>query len=101
MNLKAKAETYADLWYHIDNYLKAKYPDDDNDLKVNAIFDRLTHYEIHKEIGSERGSVPHEDKIDDSGPPSDRQIQYAKDLGCFNPEQMTKKEISKWIDEHK
>ena len=33
--------------------------------------------------------------------PSEKQIQYAKDLGCTNADTMNRITLSKWIDEHK
>ena len=33
--------------------------------------------------------------------PSQKQIDYAEDLGCKNADTMDSKTLSKWIDEHK
>lgn len=52
-------------------------------------------------INEGRKSAPPQQGQQEIQHPSEKQIKYAKDLGCLNADTMDRKALSKWIDEHR
>jgi len=101
MNDQAVVIRLFDLWDACEKEYKARYGDAINMEIVTLIFDRAHHEIISKEIEKRRQEVRAQQEKDYDEPPTEKQIQYARDLGCKNPESMTRKELSDWIDDHK
>ena len=89
------------LWSICEEEYQKRYEKAINVEVVKAIFERADHHIIAAQIQKERSGVRAQQEKQQDEPPTEKQIQYARDLGCENPENMTRKELSDWIDEHK
>jgi len=101
MDNKALAETYVGLYKHVcDNY-EAQTGNQPTTAEASIIFEQTCKRIISDLIGKQRssgGGKPYEQRAEK---PTDKQIALAKKLGCYEPEQMGKKELSAWIEENK
>ena len=101
MDNKALAETYVGLYRYIaDNYETQTGVPPKTDV-VNMIFEQTCKRIISDLIGKQRQGVPTQQSSSSGEKPTDKQIAFAKKLGCNKPEGFSKKELSAWIEEHK
>lgn len=101
MDNKALAETYVELYRYIaDSYEKQTSTQPTTDV-ANMIFEQTCKRIISDLIGKQRSGVPPKQEKTEDQKPSEKQIAFAKKLGCHNPEGFSKYELSQWIDENK
>ena len=101
MDNKALAETYVGLYKHVcDNY-EAQIGNQPTTAEASIIFEQTCKRIISDLIGKQRQGVPSQQKPSSDEKPTDKQIGFAKKLGCHNPEGFSKKELSAWIEENK
>ena len=101
MDNKALAETYVGLYKHVcDNY-EAQIGNQPTTAEASIIFEQTCKRIISDLIGKQRGGVPSQQKQSSDDKPTDKQVAFAKKLGCYKPEDFNKKELSAWIEEHK
>lgn len=101
MDHKALVETYVDLYHHVCDSYEAKIGNQPTTEEANMIFEQTCKRIISDLIGKQRQGVPSQQKQSSDDKPTDKQIAFAKKLGCYEPEQMGKKELSAWIEENK
>ena len=101
MDNKAVAEIYVDLYKHVcDNY-EAKIGNQPTTEEANMIFEQTCKRIISDLIGKQRQGVPAQQSAPSSDKPTDKQIMFAEKLGCKDPGNYTKKDLSAWIEENK
>ena len=101
MDPQACAETTVEMYSNVNAKLIArKLGDIDPVIKAQILSESMKLYMTHI-IKESRQSVPYSEEEKKTEPPTPRQVQFAKDLGCDNPESMSKTELSEWIDKHK
>jgi len=101
MDNKALAETYVDLWRYIKDSFETKIGDAPPPDVTNMVFEQTCKRIISDRIGEQRQGVPSQQSEERAEKPTDKQIAFAKKLGCHNPEGFSKKELSAWIEENK
>jgi len=101
MDNKALAETYVGLYKHVcDNY-EAQTGNQPTTAEASIIFEQTCKRIISDLIGKQRQGVPSQQKQSSDDKPTDKQIMFAEKLGCKDPGNYTKKDLSAWIEEHK
>ena len=101
MDNKAVAEIYVDLYKHVcDNY-EAKNGNQPTTAEASIIFEQTCKRIISDLIGKQRQGVPTQQKQSSDDKPTDKQIMFAEKLGCKDPGNYTKKDLSAWIEENK
>ena len=101
MDNKALAETYVDLWNYIEGNFETKQHGTPSEEITNMVFEQTCKRIISDLIGKQRaggGSTP---STPSSDKPTDKQIMFADKLGCKDPGNYTKKDLSAWIEENK
>ena len=101
MDHKALAETYVDLWRYIGGNFEAKEGHQEETSVVNMVFEQTCKRIISDLIGKQRQGVPPKEETRSEEKPTEKQIAYAEKLGCHFAETLTRRGLSKWIDEHK
>lgn len=101
MDHKALAETYVQLWIHIDNQFKTEGTREKKIDAVNMVFEQTCKRIISDLIGKQRQGVPPKQESSNEWKPTEKQIAWANKLGCDKPEGFSRKELSEWLDEHK
>ena len=101
MDRKAIAEDVVGLWDMIgDAWLKKHEGTCKTEAHI-SLFERAHAFIIHTEIGKQQDARYAKKEASYDEQPSDKQIKYARDLGCENPETMSRKQISEWIENNK
>ena len=101
MDPKATAEMYVELYkYTADNYEK-ETGNQPTTEELNMIFEQTCKRIISDLIGKQRSSSGSTASTSSDDKPTDKQISFAKKLGCHKPEGFSKKELSAWIDNNK
>lgn len=101
MDRTALAEDVVDLWDEIDKAWGNKHS---IALPVSihiSLFERAHTYIIHLNIKAEHKEIRAHSPPPEEQKPSEKQIKFAQDLGCAEPEKMTRKQVSEWIEAHK
>jgi hypothetical protein len=101
MDNKALAETYVDLYRYVCDGYEAKIGNQPTTEEANMIFEQTCKRIISDLIGKQRQGVPHKEETRSEEKPTAKQIAYAEKLGCSFAETLTRRGLSKWIDEHK
>jgi len=101
MDHKALAETYVDLYHYVCDYYETKSTHQPTTEEANMIFEQTCKRIISDLIGKQRQGVPSQQKQSSDEKPTEKQIAFAKKLGCNKPEGFSKKELSAWIEENK
>ena len=101
MDNKAVVEIYVDLYKHVcDNY-EAKISNQPTTEEANIIFEQTCKRIISDLIGKQRQGVPAQQGTQSFDKPTEKQIKWATDLGCHQPDGFSRKELSAWIEENK
>ncbi|MCK4820418.1 hypothetical protein KA005_31930, partial [bacterium] len=95
------AETYVELYRSVCDGYEKKIGNQPTTEEANMIFEQTCKRIISDLIGKQRQGVPSQQSSSSEQKPSEKQIAWAKKLGCDNPEGFSRKELSEWLDEHK
>jgi len=101
MDNKALAETYVGLYKYICDNFETQTSKQPTTEEANMIFEQTCKRIISDLIGKQRQGVPSQQSSSIDDKPTDKQMAFAKKLGCHKPETFSKKELSAWIEEHK
>ena len=101
MDHKALAETYVDLYRYVCDGYEKKIGNQPTTEEANMIFEQTCKRIISDLIGKQRQGVPSKQEQSSGQEPSEKQISFAKKLGCKNPEGYSRTALSAWIEEHK
>ena len=91
-NIDDLVAALADLWDTCEKEYEKKYGKAINVEVVSRWFERADHHIISDKIQADRQTKPKE-------PPTERQIEYARNLGIKNPEKYSKQELAEKIGE--
>ena len=101
MDNKALAETYVELYISVCDSYEKRIGNQPTTEEANMIFEQTCKRIISDLIGKQRSGVPTQESFHSDEKPSEKQVKYAKDLGCTFADTLTRAQISKWIEEHK
>ena len=101
MDNKALAETYVGLYKYICDNFETQNGGQPTTEAANMIFEQTCKRIISDLIGKQRSGGGSTQTTQSDEKPTDKQIAFAKKLGCHNPEGFSKKELSAWIEENK
>jgi len=100
VDLKAIAETTVELWDECDKAYTKKYQQTAKPAEIVPMFEQSCKIYMTNLIGEQRKGVPTSQETEEEEKPTDKQIQFARDLGCTNPASYNKATLSKWIEDH-
>lgn len=101
MDLAAIAETTVEMWCLIGAKLIGRRQESiDPECKAQVFSEAMKLYMTQLINETKYGKLQQEEAPTGERP-SEKQISYAKDLGCTDPGSMSKQQLSKWIDEHR
>ena len=101
MDLSAIAETAVEMWCLVGAKLIGRRQENiEPEIKAQVFSEAMKLY-MTQIINEKKYGAPDAPTEERAERPTEKQIQYAKDLGCDKPEDMTKQQLSKWIDEHR
>ena len=101
MDNKALAETYVGLYKYICDNFETQNGGQPTTEAANMIFEQTCKRIISDFIGKQRQGVPAQQSAPSSDKPTEKQIMFAEKLGCKDPGNYTKKDLSAWIEENK
>ena len=101
MDPGACAETAVEMWVLVDAKLAARQQKDIDPLIRARILSESMKLYMTNIINEAKGAKAAPGAPDQSGAPSEKQMDFALSLGCENPGSMTKKELSAWIEKNK
>ena len=101
MDNKALAEMMADLYLNIQDHAEKKLGVMPTTEQTNVIFIECSKMIMTETIGKQRQGVPAQQSAPSSDKPTEKQIMFAEKLGCKDPGNYTKKDLSAWIEENK
>lgn len=101
MDQKAIVDFYTGLYIDIEDKFEKKTSAKPTTEVCNCIFDSICKRIISDLIGKQRQGVPPKEETRSEEKPTEKQIAYAEKLGCHFAETLTRRGLSKWIDEHK
>ena len=101
MDQKQLVDFYTGLYIDIGDKYEKKTSTPPTTAEQNMIFEQTCKRIISDLIGKQRQGVPAQQSSSSGEKPTDKQIAFAKKLGCNKPEGFSKKELSAWIEEHK
>lgn len=101
MDNQALAETYVTLYHYVADNYEAQTGTQSTTEVANMIFEQTCKRIISDLIGKQRSGVPSKQESTGDSKPSEKQVAFAKKLGCHNPEGFSKYELSQWIDDNK
>jgi len=101
MNPNECGETAVQIYTVVENTLTEAGFDAMMEANKIEIFREAMKLYITNVIGSKPSAARPQQRQQEIQHPSEKQIQYAEDLGCTNADTMDRKTLSKWIDEHR
>jgi len=101
MNHSECAELAVDMWVLVDAKLAARQQKDIDPLISARILSESMKLYMTNIINEVKAAKSAPGAPDQSGAPSEKQMDFALSLGCENPASMTKKELSAWIEKNK
>jgi len=94
-------EQYVEFAIRTQAKWKARTNEDIDPVILASILDnvgreiRTAKIERSRQEGRDQKETPEEQR------PTEKQIEFARSLGCVDPENFTRSELSDWIDKHK
>ena len=101
MDNKALAETMVDLYRNIETHYEQKTSKSPTTEQTNVIFIECSKMIMTETISKQRSGGGSTQSAPSSDKPTDKQIMFAEKLGCKDPGNYTKKDLSAWIEENK
>ena len=101
MNEKQLVEFYTGLYLKIGDEVEKKTSGRPTTQETNMIFEQTCKRIISDLIGKQRSGVPSKQEQSSDDKPTEKQMSFARKLGCVDPTDFTKKTLSEWIEEHK
>ena len=101
MNEKQLVEFYTGLYLKIGSQYEKETSVKPTTQEQNMIFEQTCKRIISDLIGKQRSGVPSKQEQSSDEKPTEKQMAFAKKLGCVDPNDFTKKTLSAWIEEHK
>ena len=101
MNQKQLVEFYTGLYKDIADEYEKQTSAKPTTAELNMIFEQTCKRIISDLIGKQRSSGGSTQTTQTDDKPTDKQIMFAEKLGCKDPGNYTKKDLSAWIEEHK
>jgi len=92
MSVQDLVAALADVWDMCEKEYVRRYGKAINVEIIGRWFERADHHIISDKIQADRQTKPKE-------PPTERQIEYARNLGIKNPEKYSKQELAEKIGE--
>jgi len=101
MNEQQLVEFYTGLYLKIGDEYEKKTSGKPTTQEQNMIFEQTCKRIISDLIGKQRSGVPSKQETNKPEKPTEKQMAFAKKLGCVDPGSFTKKTLSEWIEENK
>jgi len=94
-------EYACNLYNKIQAYYEAHYNKKLTEETLNVIFEQVCSFDRGERAGAARQQVRDQQGEQQADPPTQRQLQYIKDLGGDPDKIKTKTQASQWIEENR